>query len=136
MSHLLCPSAQPDMEDSRLLGVVGGTPEAPELQYLEQYVPVTEALLASTAPARPLEVLRIAGRCEEKKCRHFDGSSCHLAMRIVQILPVVTKSLALCTIRPSCRWFQQEGKAACQRCPQIITYSVNPTAELSKAATP
>jgi hypothetical protein len=46
------------------------------------------------------------------------------------------ESLPACRIRPDCRWFVQEGRAACLRCPQIVTYSVNPTEELSLAATP
>ncbi|WP_256973461.1 hypothetical protein [Nostoc sp. T09] len=33
--------------------------------------------------------------------------------RIVEDLPGVVQ------IRSSCRWWQQEGKAACMRCPQI-----------------
>jgi len=30
----LCPSAQPQMEGSTIIGVVGGTPEQPRLAYL------------------------------------------------------------------------------------------------------
>src|SRR5689334_7534029 len=118
---LLCPSAQPEMEGSRVLGVVGGTAEAPQLAYLNEHLPVTQELLATAAPAKPLQVFRIAAKCEEKACCHFDGTRCQLATRIVQILPAVIESLPACLIRPTCRWYQQEGKAACMRCPQVIT---------------
>lgn len=131
---LLCPSAQPEMAGSRILGVVGGTPETPGLAYLNESVPVTDDLLARTAPLKPTEVFRFAAHCEEKACRHFDGSRCQLATRIVQILPAVTEALPACLIRPTCRWYQQEGRAACQRCPQVVTLTFEPSDEFRRAA--
>lgn len=130
----LCPSAQPEMEASRVLGVVGGTTEAPELAYLNELLPVTEELLASAGPVQPTEVFRFAAHCEEKSCRHFDGTHCRLASRIVQILPAVTEALPACLIRPECRWYQQEGRAACLRCPQIVTLTYEPSEEFRSAA--
>ena len=80
------------------------------------------------------EVFRFAAHCEENKCRHFDGSHCQLATRIVQILPAVTDGLPPCLIRAECRWFQQEGKAACMRCPQVVTESYEPDEDFKRAA--
>lgn len=131
---LLCPSAQPDMKDARILGVLAGSPEAPELAYLNQHLLVSEELLATAAPANPLQVFRIAAQCEEKACCHFDGSRCQLATRIVQILPAVTEGLPACLIRPACRWYQQEGRAACLRCPQVITETYGPDKDYKRAA--
>lgn len=131
---LLCPSAQPEMEGSRILGVIGGPVEAPQLAYLNEHLPVTQELLASAAPARPMQIFRIAAKCEEKACCHFDGTRCNLATRIVQILPAVTEGLPACLIRPTCRWFQQEGKAACFRCPQVITETYGPADDFKRAA--
>lgn len=131
---LLCPSAQPEMKDSRILGVVGGSAEAPEIEYLNEHLPVTQELLAGAAPAKPLQVFRIAAKCEEKACCHFDGSRCNLATRIVQILPAVIEGLPACLIRPDCRWYQQEGKAACLRCPQVITETYEPSDDYKRAA--
>lgn len=131
---LFCPSAQPDMEGARVLGVIGGSEEATQVAYLNGHVPVTDELLATAAPLKPTEVFRFAARCEEKKCRHFDGSHCQLATRIVQILPAVTDGLPACLIRAECRWFQQEGKAACMRCPQVVTESYEPGEDFTRAA--
>ena len=117
-------------------GVISGTTEDPRVQWIEKPVPVTEDLLALTGPVPPTQVLRIAAPCQEDACCHFDGTDCRLATKLVQLMPAVTQALPPCQIRPDCRWFTQEGRAACARCPQIITYSVNPTAELSLAATP
>jgi len=131
---LLCPSAQPEMKECRVLGVVGGTAERPELAYLNQLLPVTEELLRMAAPVKPTEVFRFAARCEEKACRHFDGASCRLATRIVQILPAVTPGLPACIIRPTCRWYQQEGNAACLRCPQVVTQTYEASDDFRRAA--
>jgi hypothetical protein len=133
-AHLMCPSAQPEMEGSRVLGVVGGTPEAPEIAYLNQYLPVTEEVIAMTHPAKPTQVMRFAAPCQEKACCHFDGANCNLVTRIVQILPAVTEALPPCLIRPTCRWYQQEGRSACQRCPQIVTQIDNPDDRMRMAA--
>ena len=79
---LMCPSAQPDMEDALILGVRAGPLDAPFVSYLEQPQPVSAELLALAHPLVPTEVYRFAARCEEHACRHFDGSSCNLATRI------------------------------------------------------
>ncbi|MGD0445293.1 MAG: hypothetical protein ABSA39_15260 [Edaphobacter sp.] len=133
-AHLMCPSAPPEMEGSRVLGVVGGTHDAPELAYLNQYLPVTEELIAMAHPAKPTQVMRFAAPCQEKACCHFDGVNCNLVTRIVQILPAVTEILPPCLIRQSCRWYQQEGKHACQRCPQIVTQVDDPDDRMRMAA--
>jgi hypothetical protein len=131
---LLCPSAQPDMRDARILGVVGGTADKPELEYLNEHVEVTDELLATAAPAKPGQIFRIAARCDENGCVHFDGTRCGLARRIVRILPAVTEGLPACIIRPTCRWYQQEGRAACLRCPQVVTETYAPSEDYKKAA--
>lgn len=132
----LCPSAQPDLENCVAFGVVGGTAEAPRLAHLTEPQPVTEELLALAAPVNPTEVFRFAAPCANSACQHFDGSHCRLATKVVQMLPVVTTRLPFCRLRPTCRWWQQEGKAACMRCPQIVTETYNPTEPLQQAADP
>ena len=112
-----CPSAQPHMREPRVLGVVRDG----ETSYLDSHVPLTDDLVALTEPVGPSRVLRIAARCEENACTHFDGVNCRLAARIVQLLPAVSDALPACLIRAECRWYRQEGRAACQRCPQIVT---------------
>jgi hypothetical protein len=109
------------MADPQVLGVVSGDENGPRIAYLNQYVEATPELLAQAAPARPGEVFRLAARCEQSKCTHFDGHHCGLAARIVAMLPEVTEHLPPCTIRQTCRWFEQEGRSACLRCPQIVT---------------
>ncbi|MEA2872869.1 MAG: hypothetical protein QOH67_2845 [Hyphomicrobiales bacterium] len=117
---LRCPSAQPGMADLQVLGVLSPDVE-PRVAYLEQAMPATADVLKLAEPVPPMEVFRLSARCEEKRCIHFDGSLCQLAVRIVHMLPEVTGDLPACTIRADCRWFRQEGRAACRRCPQVLT---------------
>lgn len=132
----LCPSAQPEMTDSVIFGVISGTAEEPRLAHLVEPRAVTEELLALAAPVKPTEVFRFAAPCANNNCQHFDGSDCRLAKRIVQLLPAVEEILPPCRLRPSCRWWQQEGKAACMRCTQIVTETYHPSELLHQAADP
>src|SRR6266446_6141388 len=132
---LMCPSAQPDMEDSVVLGVLQDTSEGWRLAWIERPQPVTPELLSLTREVDPRNIFRFAARCEEQKCVHFDGQDCQLATRIVQILPRAVDVLPPCSIRPECRWYQQEGKSACFRCPEVVTHLEKASAEMIRAAT-
>ena len=124
----LCPSAQPGMDNCRVLGVVQHDAPIPMLLYLREPVPATPDVLAMAAPLEPTEVFRLAATCATHKCPHFDGADCQLATRIVRGRPAVVDLLPACTIRRDCRWFAQEGGAACLRCPQVttVTYDLSP----------
>ena len=125
----LCPSAQPGMDQCRVLGVVNRDGPAPILEYLNQQLPATPEVLAMAAPLKPTEVFRLAATCAEDKCPHYDGADCRLATRVVQILPAVVDSLPPCIIRKDCRWYTQEGGAACKRCPEITTVTYDLSAQ-------
>jgi hypothetical protein len=135
-SPRLCPSAQPHQEGSTLLGVVGGTAEQPRIAYLATPRPATEEVLALAGPVAPTAVFRFGAPCAGHACRHFDGTDCRLATRIVQLLPPVVDGLPACHLRPDCLWWQQEGKAACLRCPLIVTDIRNPSELMQQAADP
>jgi hypothetical protein len=119
----LCPSAQPGMDNCRVLGVVQQDGPTARVVYLNQLVPASQEILDLAAPLKPTEVYRLAATCAEGKCPHFDGSDCRLATRVVKILPAVVDTLPPCLIRKDCRWYSQEGGAACQRCPEVTTIS-------------
>ena len=134
----LCPSAPHDSEGARLFAVVGGTPEHPETAYLGQTRPFTDELLKLAHPVTPGEVFRFAAPCAQRGCGHFDAGTdrCRLAERIVSALPAVVHKLPPCAIRGSCRWWKQEGAAACRRCPQVVTLDYAPGEEMRTAAVP
>ncbi|NEP28097.1 MAG: nitrogen fixation protein [Moorea sp. SIO3I6] len=132
----LCPSARPESENSHVFGIVNGTKEKPQVTYLKQAQPLTEQLVSLAAPVTPTEVFRISAPCAEKSCQHFDGTNCRLATQIVENLPAVEENLPACAIRKDCRWWNQEGKAACFRCPQVVTDNCNPSELMREVSTP
>jgi hypothetical protein len=134
--ELLCPSAQPTTPGAVAFGVVDHTGAAPEVAYLDAPVAVSDALLALAEPLQPTEVLRFASRCEGSACRHWTGAACSLAARIVERLPVASGELPRCTVRAACRWFAEQGRAACLRCPQVVTQNEAPSDAMRTAAEP
>jgi hypothetical protein len=133
---LSCPSARPDGEGVRIFGVVGGNAEAPRVGYLQRPVAPSPEILALAAPAKPAAAFRFGGQCAEGACRHFTGGRCSLGERLVQLLPAVADRLVPCFLRPTCRWWHEQGPAACHRCPQVVTASAAPSAALAQAAEP
>jgi hypothetical protein len=122
------------MDQCRVLGVVNRDGPAPILEYLNQHVPATPEILAMAAPLKPTEVFRLAATCAEHLCPHYDGADCQLATRVVQILPAVVDTLPPCIIRKNCRWYTQEGGAACKRCPEITTVTYDLSAQTQEVS--
>lgn len=131
-----CPSARHDTDGAVIIGVVGGTPTRPRMAHLVQPLPVMDDLLALTGPVSPEKVYRFAAPCAASACLHFAENHCRLVERVVDGLPEAVEGLPNCRIRPTCRWWQQEGKAACLRCPMIVTEVAHPSEELYAAASP
>ncbi len=129
-SRIQCPSASPGMPGTTAFGVIQGSVRQPHVAFLERAVPATPELLALSGPVAPTEVFRFAAPCAGKACRHFDGTDCSLATRIVQRLPTAVDDPPDCAIRPACRWWLQEGVEACLRCPLVVTESYG-AAEIS-----
>jgi hypothetical protein len=127
-TQTLCPSVVGLDAEARIFGVRTGSAEQGfRIGYLTEALPVTEELTAAIAPAKPTEVFRAAAPCSEHACKHFDGANCRLAARVATMLDPVVGSLPHCAIRRHCRWFRQEGRAACLRCPQVGTEERNPS---------
>jgi hypothetical protein len=132
----MCPSAQPDMENARIIGMVSGSPDAPQTAYLARGVEIDISVASHLGELAATEVFRFAATCEQARCCHFDGANCALADRIVKQLPEVVDSLPQCHIRPTCRWFAEQGPAACRRCPQILTMVPRRDDALNRVAVP
>jgi hypothetical protein len=131
-----CPSAQPGQDGAFAFGVVGGAPGERRVGYLQGRVPVTDELLALAGPVKPTGVFRFGAPCAGSGCSHFDGSDCKLATKLVQMMPAITRDLPACHLRPDCRWWKQEGKAACMRCPAIMTDAYMPSEAQRLASDP
>jgi hypothetical protein len=124
------------MRNLRVLGVAERGPEGVRVVYLSEIVEADEAVLASTGDVSPTEVLRLAGDCHASQCVHFGDGRCHLASRVARMLPAVVDVLPICTIRASCRWYAQEGRDACLRCPQVVTECHDASADFVQVASP
>ena len=133
----VCPSANHKEAGAVLFAVVAGTPEKPEVAYLDATRPITAEILAMAGTVEPTEVFRFAAPCSKTGCQHFNGeqSSCQLAAKVVKLLPAAVNKLAPCPIRKTCRWWQQEGVAGCQRCPQVVTLNYAPSPAMRAATT-
>jgi hypothetical protein len=125
---LLCPSINPIGPDAQVFGVLTGSATGGlRVGYLTKALPATHELLAAAAPAKPTEVFRAAAPCVERGCQHFDGANCQLAARVIAAFEPAVSALPRCAIRPRCRWFRQEGREACLRCPLVATEQRNPS---------
>jgi hypothetical protein len=131
-----CPSAQPDWDGSVVLGVISGDVKAPQVAYLDQPHPVTPELLERCEPVNPAEVFRFAAPCAGNGCQHFDGQDCRLVEKVVRLMPTAVDTLPPCHLRPDCQWWQQSGRSACVRCPQIVTENYYASEALRQAADP
>lgn len=120
-ADLSCPSAQPDMADARVIGVLSGTSEAPRVAYLKDEARIDPANLPDLGPLEQTQVFRFAARCEETHCAQFREGRCSLGARIVAGLDPVVDALPSCLIRATCRWHAEQGREACLRCPQVVT---------------
>jgi hypothetical protein len=116
--------------------VIGGSAREPRTKFLDAAVPVSDDILQLTEPVQPSEVLRFAAPCIGGACHHFADRRCALAAKVTDLLPAVADELPDCSIRPTCRWFSEQGPAACQRCPQVVTVNVLPSPEMAAAANP
>jgi hypothetical protein len=132
---LLCPSSQPHMDGSFAFAAIDTEFEEALLTPLVEPLSVTEELITLAGSSPLTELFRFAAPCANNSCAHFDGSKCTLAKKAVHLLPEATELLPPCLIRLECRWFHQEGKLACTRCPQVKT-NVDPSSELSQKVSP
>lgn len=120
-----------------MFGVLtAGAGGEPLLGYLREPRPVSAELLALAGPVAPTEIFRFSAPCAGSACQHFDGRNCRLVSKVVQAVPAVVEKLPPCRIRRTCRWWQQEGGAACRRCPLIVTESDHASDDLRRAADP
>lgn len=135
-SPLSCPSAQPGQTARAVIGVVGRKGGRPHVSMLPQSISLDSVahLIPDSIPVT--EVLRLGAPCAERHCSHFYNQRCTLASRIVSRLPAVVDRLVPCALRPSCRWWRQEGPAACHRCPQIVTEPLHASEVMRELAIP
>ena len=119
----LCPSARCE-PGATLLGIVGADGR---VGYLTPPLAIdaTFAARAREGDAAPETRFRFAQPCVAGGCHHWTGQACGLIGRVRQVLAEAETPVAAapprCGIRHACRWFAQDGLAACAVCPLVIT---------------
>lgn len=118
---MTCPSAQPDMAEAHVFGVVAGTLAEPRIAYLKQDVAIPADVFDRLGTLDPTLVFRYSGVCENSACGQFADGRCGLGARILEQLMPVVDAIPSCQIRATCRWHSEQGDAICLRCPQVMT---------------
>ena len=113
----LCPSTTPRAagEAARIVGVVDSDGRVANLL---TPIPATQAVLAAAGP-EPENAFRFSAPCAEGLCTQWRDNQCSLIGRIRAAIAPEDDRLPVCAIRGDCRWFQQDGKAACGVCSYV-----------------
>jgi hypothetical protein len=129
-----CPSASPDAPEARVLGVVLGDEREQRLAYLEEGVTLPRETIESLEGVSPTRVLRFAGKCAGSGCIQFQDGRCRLGRDILNSIEPVPQRIPDCSIRPTCRWFAENGPEICKRCSRVVTTVTHGEPELLEVA--
>jgi len=104
-----------------LFGVVG---TQGVVEPLSRPIPVRNELVQIVRKSEALaQNLRFAAPCVEGRCGQWSAGRCTVPMRVFEQLGKSDEGrLSWCGLRPECRWYAQEGLAACRVCPQVRTH--------------
>jgi hypothetical protein len=70
----------------------------------------------------PERRFRFVNRCAESGCHQWTGTRCGVIDKVMKELEGhEAEALPKCGIRPHCRWFAQNGAAACSVCALVVT---------------
>jgi len=118
---LLCPSSRAK-PGALLLGV---RQKEGTISILPQALPVDEHFLQDVHqdPTPPEQRFRFSNKCVESGCEQWTGKSCGVIERVIEFLDQVPvqEALPACSIRPKCRWYEQQKGEACRICPYVLT---------------
>ncbi|MEG3635890.1 hypothetical protein [Micromonospora palythoicola] len=118
----MCPST-PAGNATVFLGMI--TP-AGRVAYVTPALPAEVAVAAATEADVAVETrYRLAGPCVTSRCGFWTGEHCGLGERLVasyaQTVGEPEVELPRCAIRRTCRWFAEQGPAACVACAHVVT---------------
>jgi hypothetical protein len=117
-SGFLCPSA-PLYAGSKLLGVVKGENQ---VDILAEPIEVDEIFVQAANKGKPAEQkFRFVNKCLKSGCEQWTENSCGVIKRVLGAMEekVLKAEMPECSIRPECRWFNQEGYQACKVCTMV-----------------
>ncbi|MEV4479060.1 hypothetical protein [Micromonospora coxensis] len=118
----MCPSTTA-ANATVFLGMI--TP-AGRVAYVTPQVPAEVALAVPVEAGTPVEArYRLAGPCVTSSCGFWTGDQCGLGARVVasyrEVVGPAEPELPKCAIRRTCRWYAEQGPAACPACSHVVT---------------
>lgn len=114
-----CPSAIAETGNLLYARVDNG-----RIERLGTPLPLTADFVAAVrSHGSPEQRFRFAGTCQEGRCAQWTGTGCGVIERVLSRMDTVAGEhpLPRCFLRASCRWFAQEGAAACSACSRVVT---------------
>jgi hypothetical protein len=120
----MCPSTTAS-NSTVFLGMIMPTGK---VAYVTPEVPSATVLSTLEESGTPLESqYRFAGPCVTSKCGFWTGEHCGLGAKLAESYQSANlpdpESLPKCAIRRTCRWFAEQGPAACSPCSYVVTDS-------------
>jgi hypothetical protein len=118
--QLMCPSSK-CQDGALLLGIVK---EDGHVDMLHEAIPVDETFVETAKQGRLPEMrFRFASTCAKNGCKQWTGTRCGIVDKILDHVKdaILEETLPVCFIRPTCRWYNQNGADACKICPWVIT---------------
>lgn len=119
--QLDCPSAPHQHPEAKLLGVVLEDGGETQVAYVEKDTDVPGDFDPHSLGVDPGHALRFSAPCANSGCGQWREGGCGLGKAILEQLQPVVDVAPACTLRATCRWFAENGKASCLRCPQVTT---------------
>lgn len=117
---ILCPSSRAQT-GARLLGI---RQEDGRVAILPEPLKIDESFIdISNQLAHAEQQFRFTNKCVESGCKQWTGQRCGVSDNLIQASQFLKldNSLPECGIRAQCRWYNQNGAAACNICPLVIT---------------
>lgn len=122
----ICPSAK----FSKGAFLIGIRNEKEEMDILDEPIKITEEIFNEfkATNTKPEKTLRLANKCIESGCKQWTGEKCGVIDDVLERVEeqYMKDQLPDCAIRPTCRWYSQQGSLACKVCPLVTTYKEDP----------
>jgi len=120
-NEILCPSAS-CKSGAQLLGIVLGNGA---VDMLPVPLEIDDAFVVIAQEGRrPEKRFRFTAPCLEAGCQQWHDGRCGVIDRCsteIAVSSTLSSHIQRCAIRPLCRWFRQDGAAACRICPEVVT---------------
>lgn len=115
--ELLCPSYQ-CVSGAQLIGIAQANQQ---IEFIGNPIRIDRQFVKIAQEGRPPETrFRFAKKCGKSICANWAGGHCGLIAELRDNREGLGGELPNCGIRDRCRWYAEQGAAACDICPNIV----------------